>query len=283
MVLESLFNPFTARKKPWEMFLAGFLYSFVGVFLGYLVFREVAGILIVFLIVMATLPMLYTTIKSEEKYDLTHKAESRMLKEHGKVIIFLMFLFLGITVALTLAYIFLPENMVASIFGLQERAIRNVNEVIQERITGGVAQFDLFVKIVMNNLKVLFFCLLFSLLYGTGAIFILTWNASVIATAIGSVAKTELAQTASLVGLPSLASYFGAATLGFFRYMIHGAIEIAAYFVMALAGGILSVAIIRRNLNDDRILIDTLDLVLISIGLLLVAGLAEVYVTPLFF
>jgi DNA-binding NarL/FixJ family response regulator len=30
MVLESLFSPFTVKKKPWEMFLAGFVYSIIG-------------------------------------------------------------------------------------------------------------------------------------------------------------------------------------------------------------------------------------------------------------
>ena len=35
------------------------------------------------------------------------------------------------------------------------------------------------------------FCLLFSLIYGSGAIFILTWNASVLGTAIGNYIKSK--------------------------------------------------------------------------------------------
>ena len=42
-------------------------------------------------------------------------------------------------------------------------------------------------------------------------------------------------------------------------------------------------AIIKHNLQEDKILIDTLDLVLISVGVLTVAGVIEVYVTPIFF
>ena len=41
-------------------------------------------------------------------------------------------------------------------------------------------------EIFINNMGVLFLCIIFSFLYGAGAIFILTWNASVIAAAIGS-------------------------------------------------------------------------------------------------
>jgi len=70
MVLESLFNPFAVKKRPWEMFIAGFIYSIVGLTLSYLVFREVSGLLTVFLIVLATLPLLYVTIKNEEEIDV---------------------------------------------------------------------------------------------------------------------------------------------------------------------------------------------------------------------
>lgn len=283
MVLESLFNPFGLKRRPWQMFVAGMIYTFIAMTISYFVFREISSILMVFLIVIATLPILYTTIRREEELDLRSNSESRLLKEHGKVLVFLMFLFFGITIAFVLAYIFLPEEVATTSFSLQERAILNVNDNIRGHLTGGMTLFDIFVKIVINNLKVLFFCLVFSLLYGTGAIFILTWNASVIATAMGSLIKSEIAQVASLGGLSSLASYFGATTFGIFRYMTHGIFEIASYFVMGLAGGIISIAIIKRNLNDEKILIDCLDLVFISLGLLLMAAVVEVYVTPLIF
>ena len=283
MVLESLFNPFRLKKRPLETFLAGVIFSFVGLTLAYFVFREIAGILTVFLIVIATLPMLFTTIQSEEELDLRSDKEWQLLAEHGKTITFLLFLFLGITFALAFAYIFLPPTVVSSMFNIQEKAILNVNDNIKGYLTGGVAHFDVFVRILINNLKVLFFCLIFSFLYGTGAMFILTWNASVIAAAIGNLIKTELGKTAAVVGISSLSTYFSAATFGFFRYMTHGIFEIASYLVMALAGGIISIAIIKHDLHDQKVVTDILDLILISIGLLLVAGITEVYVTPVFF
>ena len=279
MVLESLFNPFIVKKKPWEMFFAGFIYSIVGLIISYFVFKEISGILTVFLIVMAALPLLYTSIKNEEDLDLKYTQEWKLLEEHGKVLMYLIFLFLGITAALVLAYIFLPREMVSVLFSLQEKAIFNVNSNIQ----GNITHFNLFVKIFLNNLKVLFFCLVFSFVYGTGAIFILTWNASVIATAMGNLIKTELAKTASLVGLNTISGYFGAVTFGFFRYMTHGFFEIASYFVAGIAGGIISIALMRHNLHEEKVLLDTLDLILISLGLLLLGGIVEVYVTPAIF
>lgn len=279
MVLESLFNPFSVKKKPWEMFLAGFLYSLVGMGLSYLVFKENAGLLTVFLIVLATVPLLYTTIKNEEELDLQLESESSLLKEHTKVLFFLICLFLGIVVALSLAYIFLPQSITNITFGLQQQAIQKVNMNIQGQIT----HLDLFTRIFANNLKVLFFCVIFSFLYGTGALFILTWNASVVATAMGTLFKLEISKAASLVGLPGMAAYFSAASFSFFRYMTHGILEMAAYFVAGLAGGIISIALIKHNLKEDRVLIDALDLILLSLGILLIAGLVEVYITPALF
>ncbi len=283
MVLESLFNPFTVKRKPWEMFFGGFIYSVVGLLLAYFVFREIAGILMVFLIVMATIPMLYVTIKNEEELDLKTEKEWVLLKEHTGVLLYLIFLFLGITAALVLSYLFLPAEMTSSIFTLQEKAISNVNQNLQGHITGGLASLDFFIRIFMNNLKVLFFCLVFSLLYGTGAIFILTWNASVIAAAIGGLIKSEAAKAASLTGITFLSSYAGITAIGFFRYLTHGIFEIAAYFVMGLAGGIVSIALIKHNFQEERVLMDALDLVFISVGLLLLAGIIEVYITPQLF
>ncbi len=284
MVLESLFNPFRVKDKPWQMFIAGFVYAFIGLLLSYVVFREISGILTVFLVVIAALPMFYNTIIYEEKLDTNYTKEWKLLREHTKVLLYLISLFLGVTAALTFIYIFFPQHITGTVFSLQEQAIMNVNNNIHgEILADGLARFDIFIRIILNNFKVLFFSLLFSLLYGTGALFILTWNASVIATAIGNLIKSKIAETVSLVGFPSLIAYFHATTFSFFRYMTHGIFEIAAYFTIGLAGGILSIALIKHDLKNEHVLIDVLDMVLISIGLILLAGIIEVYVTPYFF
>ena len=286
MVIESLLNPFVLKKKPWEMFFAGGIHSFIAVFLSYAVFPKQAGMLTVFLIVLATLPTLYMTIKNEEELDLKYDKEWKLIREHTKVIIFLLFLFLGVTVALVLSYVLLPNSMTDIIFGVQKEAVLGVNENVQANIaalTGNITKSDLFLGIMLNNLKVLIFCIIFSLIYGTGAIFILTWNASVVATAIGNLIKIELSQITSTVGSPMLAGYFGATTFGFMRYMTHGVFEVIAYFVAGLAGGIISIAIIKGNIHEKRVIKDSLYLVLISLGVLLFAGVVEVYFTPIFF
>lgn len=286
MVLESILNPFFLKKRPWEMFLAGFVYSILALTLSFFVFIEGAGLLMIFLIVLSILPTLYTTIKREEELDLQYDQEIFLLKEHTKVIIFLMFLFLGITIALSLAYLVLPISVVDSIFILQQQAVTNVIQTVNQdtqALTGNITKLSLFTNIFINNIKVLFFSLVFSFLYGTGAMFILTWNASVIATAMGTLARNELANAAVSSGIGSALAYINIATFSFLRYMTHGLIEIAAYFIIGLAGSIISIALIKHNLKHDRVLIDTLDLILISIGFLFIAGIIEVFITPAIF
>ena len=68
--------------------------------------------------------------------------------------------------------------------------------------------------------------------------------------------------------------------------MTHGVPEILAYFVAGLAGGIISVAVIRHDMkssNFRKVLLDSIDLIFIAVFLLIIAALLEVFVTPLFF
>ena len=275
MVLESLFSPFIIKRKPWEMLAAGALYSVISFFLAYMVFRSAASMLMVFFIVMAALPIFFTTIKSEEEIDNVFSNEWAMLKEHTKVIDFLILFFVGVTATLALLYVFLPSEMVDQIFSLQTQTITHINS--------GATSTAALKNILLNNVKVMFFSFIFSFIFGTGALFILTWNASVVAAAIGAFIKNELAIAASSVGLTGVAAYFSAFSFGFLRYLLHGIPEMLSYWIAGLAGGIISVAVIKHHLRKEKILFDASQLMLIAMGILIVAGIMEVYLTPLFF
>ena len=279
MVLESLFSPFAVKKKPWEMFFVGLFYSFVSVFLAYVSFPEQSGLLTVFFIVMCAIPLIYTAIKNEEEIDLKVGSEIKLLKEHAKVISFLMYFFIGVVVALSIVYVVLPSSMVEIIFSVQSQAILDVNN----NVSGNVTKIGLFSGILFNNLKVLIFCLVFSFLFGVGAIFILTWNASVIAVAVGNLIKSQIANVGAVSSSVGLTEYFAIGTFSFMRYMFHGAIEIAAYFIVGLAGSIISIAVIKHNLTNKRVLYDAIDLIIISILIIIFAAVVEVFVTPMFF
>ena len=91
---------------------------------------------------------------------------------------------------------------------------------------------------------------------------------------------------ADVVGLHKIGVYFSVFSFGLLRYFVHGVPEILSYFVGGLAGGIISVAVIKHDLYSDhreKILFDASELVLIAVGLLVVAAMLEVTVTPLLF
>lgn len=286
MVLESLITPFKAESNPKRLILLGFVYSSVAIFLSLWIFRAYSSLIMVFLTVMASVPLLYNTIKMEEEKDLQGMGEKWLLKEHGKALYAFMALFLGIILSSTLWYVLLPSETVSILFETQTTTIQSINSNILGITGNAIGGFDSFVRIFLNNIKVLIFCLLFSFLYGSGAIFILTWNSSVIGAAMGNFIRSNLAYYSDLVGFEKTAQYFQIISIGLLKYVIHGIPEILAYFVAGLAGGIISVAVIRHDFGSrkfEHILLDSADLILLSIFLLFFAGLLEVYITPVIF
>ena len=283
MVLESLINPLKAEKKPLNMVFFGFLYSSVALFVSLWIFRDQASLVMVFLTVMACVPLVYNTIKLEEKKDITIEKESLLLKEHAKALQFLMFLFVGFTLAFALWYIVLPSDIVQNAFSTQTQTILQINS----DVTGDASmRFGVFSKILLNNIKVLIFCILFAFIYGVGAIFILTWNASVIGVAIGNFIRTNISTIAETHQMAVVGNYLQIFSIGLLRYAIHGVPEILSYFVGGLAGGIISIAVIRHDLGTkkfERITLDSSELILLSLVLLFIAALLEVYITPLLF
>ena len=140
--------------------------------------------------------------------------------------------------------------------------------------------------ILINNFKVLLFALLFSFLYGAGAIFILAWNASVLAVAMGNLIKLKISEIGAVTGFGIVAAYFEASGISALRYLIHGIPEICAYFFAAVAGGIISAAVVRSDYRDPKfyeIVFDSIDLIALASLLLIIGALIEVSITPLLF
>ena len=285
-MLEMLINPGKAEKRPWEMFFIGAFYATLSLFLTKWIFSvdpvlsKYSGILVVTFCVMFTMPFVYYAIKNEEEKDMAQEGFFRLLKEHGKAINYFMFLFMGFVVAFSFWYIVFEDgnqNFKAQIetFCMINRPT-NFDQCISgymgnnAKTTGFLSSQQKIMSIFVNNIYVLMFTLLFSLIFGAGAIFILAWNASVISAAIGIFSNSKI------INLP----------LGIARYMIHGIPEIASYFVGALAGGIISVAVIKHEFKSEkfwRVLQDSLNLVIFAIVLLFFSALIEVFVTPAIF
>ena len=282
-----LINPQKAEKRPWEMFFIGAFYATVSliltkwIFSGDPVLSKYTGILVVTFCVMFSIPFMYFAIKNEEEKDLEIEGLTKLMKEHSKALIYFMFLFMGFVVAFSFWYIVFEDGN--QNFRAQIETFCMINkpahfsECVSEygieqtsKTTAFLTAKEKIVNIFVNNIYVLIFTLVFSLIFGAGAIFILAWNASVISAAIGIFSKSNISN------LP----------LGLARYMIHGIPEIGAYFAGALAGGIVSIAVIKHDVHSEKfwtILQDSLNLVILSVVLLFGAALIEVFITPAIF
>jgi len=281
MVLESLGQPFRLEKKPSELFFLTFSYCIIAILLSIWVFPQYAGLTMVFFTVMAAIPMMMKMIMFEER-----KLFARPQTEHHKdTLMFFISLFTGMVAAYTLFFVLMPEETVRALFDIQISTIEGVNNQIADTISGEfLGKF--FPIIVINNLKVMVFALLFSFIYGSGAIFILTWNASVISVAIGTVIREILANAALSVGSVSISTYFTAVSTGLSRYLIHGIPEIGAFFIAGLAGGLISIGMLRYELFDDNfglIMKDALFLTFVAIILIVLSAVIEVSISPLIY
>jgi uncharacterized membrane protein SpoIIM required for sporulation len=281
-----LLSPRKAERHPWEMFFVGLIYASLSILLVNWIFASDAvlskysGILVVTFTVMFSLPFMYYLVKNEEEKDIENEGIFRILKQQSRALMALLWLFLGFIVAYSFFYVVLPSD---NSFRAQIETYciinrpANFNECVSEYGIKSVGKTTAFatvsariMAIFSNNIYVLIFTLVFSLIFGAGAIFVLAWNASVIAAAIGIFAKSSIAS------LP----------LGVARYMIHGLPEIAAYFIAAMAGGIVSVAIIRHDTRTEKfwsVMRDSLSLIIVAVVILIVAALIEVFITPALF
>ncbi len=285
-MLESLINPKRVEKGPWKMFFVGLLYGSLSILLvkwffsGNPVLKEYSGMIVVTFCVMFSLPFMYYMIKKEEKEDEMVEGFFQVWKMHSDALYALMFLFLGFIIAFSFFHILLGDSQ---IFNAQietycminnptdiEGCVSKYENLFRGDVTGSVTKEERLLGIIENNVYVMIFTLIFSLFFGAGAIFVLAWNASVIAAAMSIFTEYQIS------GIP----------MGLLRYMIHGGPEIAAYFVTALAGGIFGVGILRQGVRNKkfwRIAENTIILLFIALIFLVLAGVIEVYLTPVFF
>ncbi len=284
-MIESIIHPKRTERGPWKMFFVGIIFASLSLILVDWFFSndpdlsKASGIMVVLFCIMFSLPYMYFIIKREEKKDEEIENFSDVWSAHKDALYAFMWLFLGLIVAFSFWHIVLQENNLLN-FQLQtycrinspgnvENCIAQYSPGSSSAIGSAINEARLF-SIIENNIYVMIFTLLFSLIFGAGAIFILIWNASVIASAIGVFTKYSLSE------IP----------LGIARYMIHGMPEIASYFIAALAGGMFGVGAIRHGIRSpkfQRVFEHSLILILIAIFFIIIAAVIEVYFTPALF
>jgi len=269
-MLESLVNFNEINENPYIVGIWSFIVCSVAVLISSQIPFAIPGTNSGFLAVLFTIiPSVYfitTLIKREERLEesfIDRKYNKRFWERHEADIIILLFFFIGMTAAFAFWSFLLPQDF----FHAQ---ISKVNEIQGLGVSGqfvgtsGNMVGANFYRILLNNTQVMFFSFLFSFIFGAGAIFIITWNASVLGVYVGQLSKT-------LWHIPIVSLSF----------LPHGIPEIVGYLLAGLAGGLLSAAIIRKNPPKvlEIVAIDSLKILALgALFILLGAGIETIFV-----
>jgi uncharacterized membrane protein SpoIIM required for sporulation len=262
MVLESLFTARKIENKPLDMFILAFITTLVSIFISYIIFNEFAGLVLPFLITVSMAHIVYRIFLEEEREDVKvakGKLKESFFERHSDVIYLLSLFFAGVLLAIFLTIVFAPQDF--SKIALKQQ-IENIEAI--ETISGNFASKNILELIIVNNLKVMFFSFLLSLLFGIGCLIILAWNASILGVYLASFFKRGFLA-------------FALVSTGIFPHLI---IEIVAYFLAGMAGGILSAAIIREKFGTKAfnfVLKDSLLMLGVACLFVVLGGIVEVF------
>ncbi|MEM0480674.1 MAG: stage II sporulation protein M [Candidatus Aenigmatarchaeota archaeon] len=249
MVIESLIS-IKSFRNPLIPFFYSAIISIISVYVSFLIFKGYEGFFVTFFITISLIPFFRKLVYLEIKR--TFKGRN-IIERFRDVIYFYIVVLLGIVFGLSILYSFLPKEISEQIFQYQIKAI--------ERIRGSFVANDIFLKIFVNNFSVLTLSFILSIIFGFGALLIICWNATVLATAIGMLVKNY--------GI----TFFPQA---FLIFLPHGILEFIAYFLAGIAGAMLSSASVKFKYSFSSVFfIDSFKIYLLSILILLIAAIVE--------
>lgn len=267
MVLESIIPVKKVIKKPIDMFIFSLIVSFASIYLADMIFPgSSTGKIITLFITVGITPMIYGVFKQEEEIE-REEAENRIkesfFQRHGETILIFSLFFLGAFISIFMVSAFSEEKYVRYIFQDQLSEIERVTSLGNP--SGAFTTSEILEVIIGNNLRVMGLSFLLSFLLGSGAIIILAWNASILALYLSAFIRNGLL-TEFLVRSISL--------------IPHTPFEITAYFLAGIAGGILSVGVIREKIFSKEFLLvfkDSLILMGLSLLAVLIGAVIEVF------
>jgi uncharacterized membrane protein SpoIIM required for sporulation len=254
-MLESFVHFKEINDRPWLIFIWGFVICTVAILISAQLWFQVnisnvsvnlTGLFAVIFTIIPSVFFVTLMIKREEAleedYIKKHYHESKFFERHVRDFVIFLYFFAGVTLAFAFWYMILSGDTF----------IVQVAKINQMRGLGGAATsiHPNFSAILANNLNVMFFSFMFSFILGAGAVFIIVWNASILGVAIGK-------DAASIIDIPAISSL----------YVLHGVPEIAGYIAAALAGGLISAAIIRRHGSKvlSKVLYDALMIIMFAV------------------
>lgn len=195
----------------------------------------------------------------------------------------ILYVSLGIFVAFTFIFFVVNQETREELFVTQFSEIRGVEEV-RNSISGQLTRTEInsesnFIKVfnivLNNNFGVVIRAAALSFFYGAGAIFLIVWNASILATVISNDIFINIGGVTSI---SSAMEGIGQALISIIGYIPHGLPEILAYIIISFAGAIFARDLMKGLFTTEFkgiIIKDLLLLTLIALILLVIGALIE--------
>ena len=279
MVLEHIFPEDWLERKGRYAFFLGVIYSIIGILIASVLFPGDPALVAVAFTSLLLLPEMYKIFSIEERQEsIEQKVNMRELwKDDISVVKIYIFLFLGIILVYSIGAMLLP-NLEANNLFREQLEIRfgqgfSGNAISGQAVSSNIFSSELFYDLLSNNFMVMIACFILALLSGDGAIFLITWNASVWGTIFGVTAK----YAGEFVGQNPL-YLFGIIMLIVFPHMI---LEGISYFLAAISGSVISKDVLLEKFASDRFFeVFSFNLYLLLFGLifLVLGALVETFV-----
>lgn len=265
------------ENRPYIAFIFGFVYTFIGYYVALIFFRNYVSIAMLFLSTLLVVPSLVKLLEIEERRESLYGLRNFFI-EHRDVIEAYLFLFIGVFAGYILLGSLLRGDSYLSVFDAQRNFLMN-QEGLSRDLLGNFmnAPFQPSMSevlgLVTNNLLVSIILFVLSFLYGAGAIFLIIFNASIFASFVTFVIDyftDKLSAAFAIIGI----------------FSIHMIPEAAGFLLAAIAGGVVSKALMREKIGGKgfgNVITDATILLFISCLLIIFAAFLEVYVTTYLF
>jgi len=262
MVFEQLLDTDRVKKHPLFIVLLCFFYVLVAYGIAFLFFPHHVSVVSIFTLTLLLIPSLNHLLFSEEGIE-RRAGISHFLKNHKSFFKVFGFAFLGVFIGLIAVAFLLP----ADLFSYQQGFLFKVHNLGGMQEFGQkdfIPSFSQSFGVFSFNLEVALICLVLSVFYGAGAVFLIVFNASLFAS--------------FLFYVINYANY----KLPSFILLIHFIPEIIGFLLAAVAGAVLSVAIMREHWGSNyfkNVIKNAFLMFIISLGCLFIASLLEVFVS----
>ena len=260
------------KRRPYAAFILGAVYVFAAFFTARIFFPNAVSVSMLFLVTLLLVPTVLKLMTVEEKRERRDGA-SHFLRDHRDIFEIYLFLFLGIfTAFILLGLVSGTENFDYQMKFLEKQEGLN-SQLIKSKTEAGIQiHSSNFFALLQNNLTVILISFILSFFYGAGSMFLIVLNASVFSTFVMFIMRE----------LPTMVHK----TTIFFIFLVHTVPELFGFLLAAVAGGILSKALLKEKFGSlpfKNVVRDSFLIFLIAVGVVILAAALETFVTPYLF